>query len=250
MSIKYWLRDLFYPGLDLHVRNRASLCPFWRTGPRSVLDAGSGNGYFAWRAYLSGASVVAMNFEAGQVQKATEYLVGHRKADPQRLRFEQCNLYDLDKEKRSFDEIICYETLEHIRRDEDVVRELARILKPGGALHLCCPNRLHPRHMREVLDLEETGGHYRAGYTIEEFRKLLEPLGLVVDQQAGIGPSSLYWADEIIRRVKSTLGDIVALPLLPLLMPFVWAAKMNPEVPFSIYVRAIKPTSAQSVSGT
>lgn len=45
------VRNWLYPGLDLHVRNRGSLAKYWKTGPRDVLDAGSGNGYFAWLAY-------------------------------------------------------------------------------------------------------------------------------------------------------------------------------------------------------
>ena len=53
------VRHVTYPGLDLHTRNRASLCQFWKTGERDVLDAGSGNGYFSWLAYKSGARVVA-----------------------------------------------------------------------------------------------------------------------------------------------------------------------------------------------
>ena len=75
-SIRNRLRDLVYPGLDLHTRNRASLRRYWKPGPRDVLDAGSGNGYFAWLAYASGARVVAMNFEQAQVDKAREFLTG------------------------------------------------------------------------------------------------------------------------------------------------------------------------------
>ena len=81
-SIHFILRNLVYPGLDLHTRNRAALCRFWKTGPRDVLDAGSGNGYFSWLAYRSGARVVAMNVEASQADRAREFLVGYRKADP------------------------------------------------------------------------------------------------------------------------------------------------------------------------
>ena len=77
-----WLRNILYPGLDLHTRNRASLRRYWMTGPRDVLDAGSGNGYFSWLAYQSGARVIAMNFEQAQVEKAREFLLGYRKADP------------------------------------------------------------------------------------------------------------------------------------------------------------------------
>src|SRR5689334_15149548 len=123
-----FMRSLVYPGLDLHTRNRASLCRFWKTGSRDVLDAGCGNGYFSWLAYKSGARVLALNFEAQQVRKAVEFLIGYLKSDPERLQFEQRNLYDLSKEVRAFDEIICYEVLDHIQADDAVLREFYRIL--------------------------------------------------------------------------------------------------------------------------
>ena len=239
--IKNYFRNLVYPGLDLHTRNRASLCRFWKTGPRDVLDAGSGNGYFSWLAYQSGARVVTLNYEESQVDKARDFLIGYRRADPARLRFEQYNLYDLPQETRTFDEIICFEVLEHLRRDHDVLAQFFRILKPGGALHLCCPHRLHPRHRAEVLDEQETGGHVRQGYTEADYRALLEPLGFKIERVVGIGSPAVYWADKILRAIRNRVGDMLALPLLPLLLPFVWCARMNPPVPFSIYVKAIKP---------
>jgi len=240
-KLKNAVRNLIYPGLDLHTRNRASLSRYWKTGPRDVLDAGSGNGYFSWLAYQSGARVLALNYEQGQLEKARDFLIGHRHADPSRLRFERYNLYDLPGEKRTFDEIICYEVLEHIKGDRQVAAEFFRILRPGGVLHLCCPNRLHPRHQSEVLDLQETGGHVRQGYTEQEYRQILEPLGFRIETVAGIGTPGIYLADKILRRLRSRFGDAVALPLLPLALPFVWAARFNPPTPFSLYVRAVKP---------
>jgi SAM-dependent methyltransferase len=243
-NLKMFLRSLVYPGLDLHSRNRASLRQFWKRGQRDVLDAGSGNGYLAWLAYQSGARVVGMNIEAGQVTRSQEFLVDYRRADPQRLRFEHRNLYDLADERRTFDEIICFEVLEHIRDDGKVVNEFYRILRPGGALHVCCPNRLHARHQREVLDTAETGGHVRPGYTEEDYRRLLEPLGFAIDQVVGIGPPGVYHADRIMRAIRNRIGDIPALPLLPVALPFIWTARFNPSIPFSLYVRAIKPAVA------
>jgi SAM-dependent methyltransferase len=207
---------------------------------RDVLDAGSGNGYFSWLAYKSGAHVVAMNFEASQTEKAKRFLVDYRNADPTRLRFEQFNLYELPNEARQFDEIICYEVLEHLRNDRAVVEQFYRILRPGGVLHVCSPNRLHPRHQAEILDTNEAGGHVRAGYTEEDYRTLLEPCGFRVDQVAGIGPRSVYVADAVLRFIRNRVGDVAALPLLPFALPFVWLAGINPPVPFSIYVRARK----------
>ena len=239
-KLKWMLRGWLYPGLDLHTRNRASLCRFWRTGPRDVLDAGSGNGYFSWLAYQSGARVLALNYEQGQVEKARAFLIGYRKADPARLRFEQYNLYDLPRETRSFDEIICYEVLEHLRRDREVLEQFYRLLKPGGVLHLCCPHRLHPRHQAEVLDVNETGGHVRQGYTEADYRELLEPLGFKIERVAGIGTPGVYFADKFLRILRNRMGDALALPFLPLTLPFVWLARMNPRVPFSVYVMAAK----------
>jgi SAM-dependent methyltransferase len=236
-------RDLIYPGLDLHTRNRASLCLFWKTGPRQVLDAGSGNGYFSWLAYQSGATVTAMNLEASQVVKARAFLIDYRQADPDRLRFEQCNLYELAGETRQFDEIICYEVLEHLRRDQEVVAQFFRLLAPGGVLHVCCPHRLHPRHQAEGarLDVNETGGHVREGYTEKDLRNLVEPVGFEIDRVAGIGTPGVYHADRILRAIRNRLGEVCALPLSPLALPFVWFARFNPAMPFSIYVRAVKP---------
>lgn len=234
------IRSIIYPGLDLHTRNRASLIHFWKTGARDVLDAGSGNGYFSWLAYRGGARVVAMNYEQEQVEKATNFLIGYKHADPARLQFERCDLYDLAREIRTFDEIICFEVLEHLLRDRDVVTEFYRILRPGGVLHLCCPNRLHPRHRVEVLDERELGGHVRAGYTEKDYRELLEPIGFQIDSVVGIGTPAVYYADRVLRVIRNRLGDWAALPLFPLALPAVWFATLNPRMPFSLCVNATK----------
>lgn len=241
-AVRYRVRNIFYPGLDLHTRNRASLCRFWQTGPRDVLDAGSGNGYFSWLAYQTGARVVAMNYEQEQVEKARDFLIGYKRADPSRLQFERRNLYDLTRETRTFDEVICFEVLEHLRNDRSVVNEFYRILRPGGALHLCCPHRLHPRHLVEALDTNESGGHVRAGYTEQDYRKLLEPIGFHIESVVGIGTAAVYHADRVLRAIRNRFGDWVALPLLPIALPAVWFATLNPRMPFSLCVKAIKPT--------
>lgn len=235
------LRSFIYPGLDLHTRDRATMARFWNPGTRDVLDAGSGNGYLSWLAYQSGANVVAMNFEQSQVDRAQAFLVGYRGADPSRLRFEKRNLYDLKDETRTFDEIICSEVLEHIRGDEEIVNQFYRILRPGGVLHLCCPNRMHPRHQIEVLDTEEKGGHVRAGYSADDYQKLLGSAGFRIEKVVGIGSPSVYYADAALRALRSTVGDWLALPFLPLAMTAFWFVQKDPPVPFSIYARAVKP---------
>lgn len=245
---KFYLRDRFFPGVDLHTRNRAKLCAFWKSGHRAVLDAGSGNGYFSWLAYRSGAAVVAINMDQQQVRYAEEYFLDYKQADRARLTFEHRNLYDLREERRQFDEIICYETLEHVRRDSEVVTEFYRILKPGGTLHLCCPYSIHPRHQREKLDLEEYGGHVREGYTEQEYRSLLEPIGFNIDLVKGLGSYGVYLADEIMRGLRVSIGDLAALPLLPFGLIIMHWAPFSETTPYSLYVRAVKPAFPRSTT--
>lgn len=54
----------------------------------------------------------------------------------------------------SFDTVICFQVLEHIKNDGRLLAEIHRILKPGGRLLLTTPNRLmsltrNPFHVRE-----------------------------------------------------------------------------------------------------
>lgn len=242
-KLKFVCRDLIYPGLDLHTRNRATLSRFWKVGSRDVLDAGSGNGYQSWLAYKSGARVLGLTFAADQVEKSFQYLVSYKGADADRLCFKQRNLYSLDNEAQSFDEIICYETLEHIRDDRFVLREFHRLLRFGGVLHLCCPNSAHPRHQRELLDEQERGGHVRAGYTENDYKWLLSQTGFEIEQVIGIGSRRLYIADKLLRGIRNRWGDLFALPLLPFALPLVWLDPLNPPMPFSIYARAVKKDS-------
>jgi len=240
-KIKNLLKNLLYPGLDLHCWSRAQLCRFWQAGPRRVLDAGSGNGFFSWLAYRSGAEVVGLNFEESQVRRTREFLEQVKKVDPKRLQLHQMNLYDLDERFGRFDEIICYETIEHIRDDARVCRSLFAVLKPGGVLHLCTPHALHPRHQREVLDTEEKGGHVRPGYTEESYRKLLEPIGFQIEKVVGLGQPRLVRADAFLRRIRNRVGDGVALPLFPFAALGLLGNQLNPTVPFSIYVKVVRP---------
>ncbi|GAP12890.1 protein containg methyltransferase domain [Longilinea arvoryzae] len=44
----------------------------------------------------------------------------------------------------SFDFLLSHEVLEHVQNDAEVIREMVRVLRPGGRLALFCPNRGYP----------------------------------------------------------------------------------------------------------
>jgi SAM-dependent methyltransferase len=77
-----------------------------------------------------------------------------------------------------FDQVLIVDFLEHITQDKACVRELSRILKPGGVLVVNVPNPKEGllRRIRFALgQTDEAHGHVRPGYTLRQLEELLAP---------------------------------------------------------------------------
>lgn len=239
------LRWLLFPGLNLHARLRNRRFPETLGSPvdgeeRCVLDAGCGNGMLSYQSYLKGNRVYGVSIKS-EVTRNVELFNRHLQIPEDRLSFHDYNLYDIESFGQMFDEIICCEVMEHIKGDQQVCRSFFNILKPGGVLHICCPNADHPFHKRYPLDPEETGGHVRAGYTYESYKALLEPIGFRLSEPIGLGGPVRQRCNVMITRTQETLGKYCGLPLFVLLAPWAALDSDRPELPFSLYVQATKP---------
>jgi SAM-dependent methyltransferase len=237
-----WGKWLLFPGLDLNTRLRYRLLPkLFRTGPLDTLDAGCGNGALSYAAYRRGNRVLGVTLDAQQVARNIERF-RLRHVDSTRLQFETLNLYDLPKLGRTFDQIICSETLEHIRGDRQIVGHFYQLLRPGGVLHLCCPFALHPRNHLGRTDNPEDGGHVRDGYTYDSYRALLEPVGFRLGRRLGLSSPFYLRLDWPIRQLRVRAGDAVALPLFLATLPLQLLERPDPAISLSIYVEALKPS--------
>lgn len=65
----------------------------------------------------------------------------------------------------SFDYVICFQVIEHIRRDFLLLEEVRRVLRPGGRLIISTPNK--------KMSLTRNPWHVRE-YSADEFKNLLE----------------------------------------------------------------------------
>lgn len=65
----------------------------------------------------------------------------------------------LPYENNMFDIIWSHEVLEHVNDDKEVLKELVRVLKPGGELIVFTPNRLWPIETHGIY----IGNHYEFG---------------------------------------------------------------------------------------
>ena len=113
------------------------------------------------------------------------------------------------------------------------------MLKPGGVLHLCCPNAEHLDNVNERIDATEAGGHVRAGYTFETFHELLAPIGFRIVKQIGLGGPVRQACNKRIIGAEERLGFPIAAATFFALVPFTFI-DVKPRVPFCVYVRAVK----------
>ncbi len=137
---------------------------------RRVLDAGCGVAYGSAMLAEAGARRVV------GVDLAEEVLANVRSRVPPNVRLERADLRDLPFEDGSFDLVVCFEVIEHITNQEEVVQEFVRVLSPEGLLLASTPNRAvsageNPYHLRELLpeELEGLLGEHFAN--VELFRQ-------------------------------------------------------------------------------
>ena len=162
---------------------------------RRVLEIGCGRGGFTlWLAQLPRdrrpAEVVAGDFSPVAIQMA-EQLGRARAVD--NVTYRLADLMALPCEDASFDVAISCETIEHVPDPTVALRELCRVLRPGGWLYLTCPNYLNLMGLYRAY-LRLMGRRFsEGGQPINHF--LLAPrvrgwvarAGFVIQQRMGAG---------------------------------------------------------------
>ena len=118
-----------------------------------VLEIGTGMGY--------GVEVVAPSAERYiTIDKSRAYNVEL----PANAEFREMTVPPLDFDDESFDYVISFQVIEHIKNDKEFVAEVSRILRKGGKFIVSTPNA--------PMSLTRNPWHIRE-YTAEELKTLL-----------------------------------------------------------------------------
>lgn len=135
-----------------------------------VLEVGCGEGY--------GVDILAPHAdEYMAIDKFQSNLDKYINKHPN-VQFKQMSVPPLPFPDNYFDSLVTFQVIEHIEDDAAMIKEMARVLKPGGIMVMTTPNikmslTRNPWHVRE--------------YTVGELRRLNERYFSTVDMQGVYG---------------------------------------------------------------
>ena len=122
----------------------------------TVLEIGSGEGYGVYELSKKAQKYIAIDKYDTPIDEELK--------NNNNIEFFEMNVPPLDFPENSVDFIVTFQVIEHIQDDEEFIKEIYRVLKPGGKLILTTPNRL--------MSLSRNPWHVRE-YSPEEMREIL-----------------------------------------------------------------------------
>ena len=109
-----------------------------------VLEIGTGTGY--------GVEILAS--VADSYITLDKYCAVDKSSLPENVEVRECKVPPLPFDDESFDTVVSFQVIEHIKHDKELVREVLRVLRRGGRFVVTTPNRpmsltRNPWHVRE-----------------------------------------------------------------------------------------------------
>ena len=146
----------------IHLNRYALARQFINNG--RVLDAACGEGYGSYLLKKWGAaSVDGIDIDEKTIKRAKALF------KLENVNFLCSDVEELPFEDHYFDVIVSFETIEHLSNPEKFLKEIHRVLKPGGVIIVSCPN--DPYY---YPDEKDSNPFHKRKYTYFDFRELAE----------------------------------------------------------------------------
>jgi ubiquinone/menaquinone biosynthesis C-methylase UbiE len=131
-----------------------------------VLDIGAYDGFILWKLKSEfDISPILVDLDREGLSKARERRISSLNASGLKLPFKD----------ESVDVLLCLDVIEHVKEDDLLLSEIARVLKESGKLVLTTPKKgsklVSGADMKKI---NAAWGHVRSGYTRNEIKNLFE----------------------------------------------------------------------------
>lgn len=187
-----------------------------------ILDAGCGRGFYLnYYRHVSPVKLVGLELDAEVIGKA-QANVGHLPD----ITLTRANLYHLPFPDNYFHGAILSEILEHVEDDGRALKEIYRVLKPGGVAVMTVPNANYPFWWDPINKTLETVFHTKirrgmlAGiwanhvrlYTMPELRRPVVEAGFRIEAERAFTHYSFPFIHNLVYGVGKPLLESGALP--------------------------------------
>jgi len=178
-------RKIFYKTLDLmflrswYVRRELkNLRELFRENEISIFDAGTGFGQYSYfmKKNLLPNSIYAVDVKENWINDCRQFFNSENIPN---ISFAVEDLTEIQHENK-FDLIVCVDVMEHIEDDVKVFANFFRALKNGGFILINTPSIFGGSDVHDEEDESFVGEHARQGYSFEDLKLKLEPLGFSV----------------------------------------------------------------------
>jgi 2-polyprenyl-3-methyl-5-hydroxy-6-metoxy-1,4-benzoquinol methylase len=176
-----------------------------RPGER-ILDVGCGDGFYDHAIARSGARVVGIDVNKQRLA------VAHKRNATDGTAFRLMDAEEMDLADESFDKVVSFCVIEHFRRDQRVLGNIRRVLKPGGRLFLSADSLSNPEITPAERDAHRRRYAVNTFYTAEALREKLDAAGLELEETRYILTTPLTL---VLARLSWRLDDL-PVHLLPL----------------------------------
>src|SRR5579859_2038451 len=209
---------------DMSFKKRAHTVFEWiePADDKVILDCACGRGFYLnMIRSISQCRLAGLELDGDIVRKAYTN-VGHLP----HITISQANIYDQPYPDHSFDAVILSEILEHIEDDVRGLREVFRVLKPGGVVAITVPNANYPFWWDSINRTLETlfnthiakgplaglwANHVRL-YTAEQLRNAVVAAGFIVEEERAFTHYSFPFIHNIVYGLGKPLLESGALP--------------------------------------
>ena len=195
----------------------------------NILDLGSGNCYLSFHLLKKGNKVTSVSFDNFNNEKAycRSKKLGYK--NHKIIYQDICDEFNTFNNDKLFDKVLLLETIEHIKDDLKLLKNINKNLSTNGELIVTTPYKNFKSLLKSdyLLNIGH-GSHVRHGYDIQDLQEKLKETGFKIVRYNYLTSNLTNYTSQILRYLSiRKLSFLSTLIKLILLLPLKYFSNFN-----------------------